>query len=34
MEVRRGPDPRAPWQRFGLDDQQLKLAAADSFGTA
>lgn len=34
MEVRRGPDPQAPWQRFDLHDQQLKLAAADSFGTA
>lgn len=34
MEARRGPDPQAPWQRFGLDDQRLKLAAADSFSTA
>lgn len=34
IEVRRGPDPHGPWQRFGLADDQLKLAAADSFGTA
>lgn len=34
LEVRRGPDPDAPWQRFDLHDRHLKLAASDSFGTA
>lgn len=34
MEVRRGPDPSAAWQRFDLHDAHLKLAAGDRFGTA